>query len=324
MPLIRRGALYPVTGEGAFDETLDVNGFPANGDYGDTFLKLQIDSSTSPTNQNINGWGLKVADYFTPTNEAALDTGDLDADDTGALLLPSSVGGSVPLEFGGTKSGEYFLINTNDMGHFNATTDQVVQEWQGTKRTFGSDSYYNGVIYSGADNAPMFAYDISGGLVTNPTAPIVSPDVFTLRGATATISGNGAADPNAVVWAIDYIGTISASTGGQLRAYLASNITDELYNSGPSTGGRDSLGDAVKFTLPTVANGMVYAGTQNALVGYGAVTVVTAAAASPTTVNTGFTTHLTAHRRTRWNHQSDWTHLQLDTDQRTGQFHFQR
>jgi hypothetical protein len=75
--------LYIETGNGTFDGSngnsgntatsgtvtgLDTNGFPIHGDYGDSFLKLAVDPTTSPTHQNVNGWGLKVVDYFTPFN----------------------------------------------------------------------------------------------------------------------------------------------------------------------------------------------------------------------------------------------------------------
>ena len=44
---------------------------PNKGDYGDSFVKVEIDGSTpaagslNATN-NINGWGMHVVDYFTP------------------------------------------------------------------------------------------------------------------------------------------------------------------------------------------------------------------------------------------------------------------
>ena len=37
------------------------------------FVKVVADSTTDPVHQNVNGWGLKAADYFIPYNVVALD-----------------------------------------------------------------------------------------------------------------------------------------------------------------------------------------------------------------------------------------------------------
>ena len=94
---------------------------------------------------------------------------------------------------------------------------------------------------------------------------------FGYPGATPSVSGNGTT--NAIVWAIDTTnnGTISGGSPTQLLhavlyAFDATNLT-ELYNSSMAAG--DAAGNAVKFAVPTVANGKVYIGTATELDAYG-------------------------------------------------------
>jgi hypothetical protein len=266
-----QGYMYVETGNGTFDTTLNVAGFPIYGDYGDSFIKIALDPTTSQTNQNINGWGLKVVDYFTPQNQAALSSADQDLGSGGPLVLPASIGSitigsaSAPnLLVGSGKGGTIYLINRDNMGKFSPTTDNDVQEISGALVGGGSfdtpSFYYNGtsaIIYYAGTHDDMRAFTIANGLIS---ASAVSPDSFGLQGATLSISANGNSD--GIVWGID---------GGtnELRAYNASNIAAGAIYSTATNPSRDSLGTAVKFTVPTVADGEVFVGTSNSLVIYG-------------------------------------------------------
>jgi fibronectin type 3 domain-containing protein len=260
------GNLYVMTGNGTFDTTLDANGFPVNGDYGDTILKLVADPGSSPTNQNKNGWGLKVVDYFTPHDTVNLEMLDLDLGSGAPLLLPDSAGSaSHPhLLLGGGKAGTLYLIDRDNMGKFDPAADHVVQELPNlyAKGFWGPQAYYNGTLYFAGyspTNSSALTYSISNAtLSARPMS--LSPDLVGFEGAVPTISANGAS--NGIVWYLD-IGS------GELRAYDATSFAGELYTSSQAPGGRDSLGFAVRFTTPTIANGRVYAGTTNALVAYG-------------------------------------------------------
>jgi outer membrane protein assembly factor BamB len=100
------------------------------------------------------------------------------------------------------------------------------------------------------------------------TPALQAGDVFGYPGATPAISSNGAA--NGIVWALDTSnnGTPNPGSGGPaiLFAYDATNL-NKLYSS--PTSGAGAAGNAVKFVVPTVANGKVYVGTQTNLSVFG-------------------------------------------------------
>jgi hypothetical protein len=80
-------------------------------------------------------------------------------------------------------------------------------------------------------------------------------------GATPSISANGTGANDAIVWAISKpdLDTSEGTTPGILYAIDAVSM-QQLYSS--STCGLDQIAPATKFSVPTVANGYVYLGTQ--------------------------------------------------------------
>ncbi|HEV3005300.1 MAG TPA: DUF4214 domain-containing protein [Pirellulales bacterium] len=245
-----QGQYFVATGNGTFDTTLNAAGLPANADFGDSIVKFILDPSSTPSNPNPNGWGLKIVDYFTPSNQQILDDQDLDLGSGGVTLLPPAAGSAADpdLLIQGGKQGTLYLMNRDNMPRFNANRDQVLQEPTGViPSEFSSAAYFNGTLYYAAlgDHAKAFAIS-NGVMATSPSA--VSADSFGYPGSTPSVSANGTA--NGIVWIID-------TATNQLRAYDAANLADELYTG--------SMGTAVKFSVPTIADGQVFVGGANSL-----------------------------------------------------------
>jgi hypothetical protein len=299
-----QGNLYVVDGNGTFDATLDGNGFPVNHDLGESVLKLAVDTHSDSNHQNGNGWGLKVLDYFTPFDANLLSQNDLDLGDASPMILPDGIGGpSHPnLLVVAGKQGVLYLIDRDNMGKFdtdpNAVSDpNVLQELNLPGAVFSNLSYYFGTVYVSIIDSNAVAYNLVGGLL-DANNPVTLPDVFAFPGTTATISANGADPSTSVAWDIAYDGT----NNGELRAYEANNPTVELYTSDQAAGGRDTLGPTIKFSVPTVLNGMAYVGGNGDLVAYGllsptlaAPTNITAAAMGPNDVHVTWTRNGSTH-----------------------------
>ncbi len=251
------GDLIVITGNGTFDPN------PTRSNYGDSFLRLTPGGGT-----------MSVASYFTPLNELVLDDDDLDMGSGGSLMLPDQPGPNPHLTIGVGKIGAIYLVNRDSMGGFNASTDQTVQELHGViPGMFGTPAYWQGtvpgvglqnMIYTIAvgDQPKMFV--LSNGLIQTPPTSASINFTFGYPGASPVISANGTT--GGILWAIN---SSRWKTAGPaiLSAFDATNIKTELYDSDQLS--EDHPGPAVKFTVPTVANGSVYVGTQTQLAVFG-------------------------------------------------------
>ncbi len=250
---------------GTSDPSID---FPSEGDYGDSVVKIAVDPKSTASNPNINGWGLQVLDYFTPSDQQYLNDNDVDYGSGGPLLLPATATGPQVLLTAG-KEGTIFVIDTDTgkMGEYSSNSNNVYQEIQNQLASgmWGTPVYFNGSVYYGpvGDNLEAFQLQANNMLGTSPTS--TSPESFGYPGADPAISADGSSD--GILWAVD-----NSAYGGQgpavLYAYDATNLANELYNSTDS-GTRDQAGGAVKFTNPIITNGMVYVGGEYTLTIYG-------------------------------------------------------
>ena len=91
-----------------------------------------------------------------------------------------------------------------------------------------------------------------------------TPVSFSFPGTSPSISANSSQD--AIVWTLKNGGYAS---GSPTVLYAFDTNLNELYDSTQASNNRDQAGGAVKFTVPTIANGRVYVGTETELDVYG-------------------------------------------------------
>jgi hypothetical protein len=251
--------VFVVTGDGPFNANLN----PQTFSYGDSFLRLGPAPPPSASPQQ-----LPVADYFTPCNQAALESAGLDVGASAPVLLPDSAGSpSAPdLLIGGSKDGSLYVVNQDDMGGFCPARSPIPETVSVVGPILSTPLYWNGAVYVAPGNgSSLSAYPMSGGTLSPFPAVTQANETLGPQGATPVLSANGTS--NAILWLID---TSGAPNGPAiLRAYDPSNNLNEIYNSAMASGSRDQARLAVKFTVPTVANGKVYVGTQTELDVYG-------------------------------------------------------
>jgi hypothetical protein len=246
---------------------LNAQGFPSNGDYGDSFVKVALDPTTTPQSQNTNGWGLKVQDYFTPLNQAYLNATDLDVGSSACVVVPNSYGSAAHphLLIGSGKEGVIYLIDRDNMGKFGIHNNIVQNTNNQLNGSLDSAAIFNGRLYYVEGYGGVAKTFTFANAAFSMTPETQSADSFAFAGSTPSITANGTS--NGIVWDIDR-GT------NQLRAYSTDSYGTELYTSAQAPNGRDALGAAVKFQVVTAANGHVFCGSgtgdpNNYLVVYG-------------------------------------------------------
>jgi hypothetical protein len=247
--------IFFISGNGVFNTSTN---------FGDSFIHLAA-----------SGTNLLLTDYFTPFNQQNLADTDADLGSGAAMVLPDEAGSLAHphLLVGAGKEGKIYLLDRDNLGHFNAANDnQTVQTIpQGIGGCFATPAYFNHTLYYVGVGDGLKAFQLSNGLIVTPAAAR-SSNTFGFPGATPSISANGT--NNAIVWVLQ---TDSAAV---LHAYDANNVAVELYNS-TQAGTRDNPGTAVKFAVPTIANGKVYVGAAGKLSVYGNANWIAAPAILP-------------------------------------------
>jgi len=242
-----RGNLFLATGNGRFDAA------KGGRDYGDSLLQL-------------GGESLKLADYFTPFNADKLEADDNDLGSGGPVLLPDQPGSHPHLVVIAGKGGTIYLVDRDRMGHYRPDSDRHAVETIPSSGggVFGSMAYWNDNLYvlSNSDNNALRQFTLHDGRLSLKAG---SGSRLPGTSATPTVSANGSED--GVVWLLRSE-ALDAGDISVLYAFDALNTSRLLYDSEQNPS-RDRAGPAVRFNIPTVANGHAYVGAKHEVDVYG-------------------------------------------------------
>lgn len=249
------GNIYFITGNGPFD--LASGGV----DAGDTVLEMRPAHGT-----------LVVVDYFSPFYQSCLADKDQDYGSGAPLLLGReiiAVGKEGAIEVINRASfGGYHTIR-NPCQHMDRTdVDHVIQDlppqtavggiWSAETSWAGPSGQY---VYTAGQADHLRGWRLVNGKLATPSASHAS-ETMDYPGGIPVGSSDGGRASTAIVWILD------DEDGPALRAYNASNLADELWNSR-----QDKRHDAIpgydNFCVPTVADGRVFVGTSGELIIYG-------------------------------------------------------
>ena len=237
-----------------------------NADYGDSILNLDLTNGV-----------MTETDEFTPYNQLQLDQSDGDLGSGGVVLLPAQSGNYPNLLVQMGKEGVIYLVDRDNMGGYRSS-DNIVQEIANGAANSGAGSanwgaglwgapaYWNGNVYFGGSGVyggaggSIKAFALNSGLLS--ASPVsTTAKTFGYPGPTPSVSSFGTS--NGILWVAE---GDQYSSGGQevLWAYDATNLKNLLYSSSMNPS-RDNPGIALKYPVPTIANGKVYVGSSGAI-----------------------------------------------------------
>ena len=268
------GNIFIATGNGTFDP-----------------LSVPVETSESILKLGTTNEILTLLDYFTVQDQANLTQFDNDLGSGGVLLLPDQPGQFPHILVEAGKEGRIYVVNRDQMTTNNShycsgcTNDPEIIEESASgavKSMFNIAAYWNNTLYFWGFNDVLVSYPVSNGLpdFTHGSGGAV---VLGFPGAGLSVSSNGTTAGTGIVWGIDSTQYGSPGPGpgpAVLYAFDATNISSELYSSAQNTNGRDTAGNAVKFTVPTVVNGKVYVGTTTEVDVYGLLPVISSLSAT--------------------------------------------
>jgi hypothetical protein len=242
------GDVYLITGNGKFTAA------SGGRDYGDSVLKIALTPN-----------GLAVRDYFTPADQEQLNDSDGDFGSGSPLLLPDQPVPHPHLLLAAGKSAKLYELDRDSLGHFHQGDDSnAVQVVPAGAQSFGAPAYWNGHVFYFLMKDYLRDYALQNGRLS--TQPVAKSTTNIKDPGTPAISANGG--KNGIVWILSTKVWNGSDQPAILFAYDAANVSRELYNSTQNPT-RDRAGNALRFTIPTIANGRVYVPTKRRIDVYG-------------------------------------------------------
>jgi|SRR5579862_1100685 hypothetical protein len=246
------GNIFFTTGNGTFD--VNTGGV----DYSESAIKMS---------QNAISGALSVEDYFTPYDQAKLNTYDWDLSSAGMTILPDQTGTYPHLAMTGGKEGTIYMLNRDDMGGYNSNGNtQIPQQVVGAIRGsvpgqpvdgyWNEAAFWNGYVYIFPLHDVLHVFTLKNGVLSNKAANM---GTIQMNAPVPVISANNNANP--VIWALQWEKSI-------LFAYKYNNMSANIYATTQNETRDAPDGHTVK-SAPIVANGRVYVGTSTNLDAYG-------------------------------------------------------
>ena len=242
------------------------------------FLTANSDPGTYDGVTNIQESAVKltgdlstVLDLFTPHQQQTWDSDDNDFGSGGIVLLPDQAGPHPHVAVAAGKSGTLYILDRDNMGGFNATTDQVIAKryidpcWCGPSYFVGSDGVPR-IVASGGSTLQVFKLNLTKSspfTLVKPTATLNTgqdPGFFT------SVSSNGTTAGTAIIWALTR--PVDLDDPVMLYAFDATTMA-QLYQGSVGVWPTPDFNANV---VPVVANGKVYvsSGKQITVLGLGA------------------------------------------------------
>jgi hypothetical protein len=248
------GNIYVAVGNGIFDGVTS---------FGCSLLKLNSQ--------------LQIQDYFASNNVNSLNSGDFDLGSATPVILPDSVGSAAHphLMIAAGKEGFLYLVDRDNLQKWEPTSNSLLPatpQFTGGD-TFGRGVYFNGMYFISPGYQPVQSFAISNAQMSplGRTTATYAPWI----GASLSLSANGSS--NGILWVLSSNGNgYSNGTQAVLEAYDPNNLQNQLYTS---NNGSDGFGGGVRWAVPTVVQGKVYA---TATVGVSNGTIATFGPKSPT------------------------------------------